>query len=171
MFKDYYAILDTSFVSTQDEIKSAFKKQALKWHPDRNKEQDANLRMQNINEAYLILKDVEAKTLYDKEYKIFKNYNIEQQENKYSSDKTEKQNSYEYSDYEIQDETLYTWTQNAKNQAFDLAKLTLDELLGMTTAGVKAAVQATKEGLAFQAGCLIFVGILLLIILILGGIK
>ena len=36
MFIDYYALLEVDFNATSEEIKIAFKKQALKWHPDRN---------------------------------------------------------------------------------------------------------------------------------------
>jgi len=74
MFIDYYAILEVDFSATQSEIREAFKKQAIKWHPDRNTERDTTLRMQQINEAYLILKDIEARQRYDKEYKLFKQY-------------------------------------------------------------------------------------------------
>ena len=38
MFKDYYAILDIYQSATLSEIKSAYKTQALKWHPDRNED-------------------------------------------------------------------------------------------------------------------------------------
>ena len=85
MFVDYYAILEISFDATQLEIKAAYKKQALKWHPDRNIGLDTTLRMQQINEAHLILKDAEGRERYDKEYKRYKEhqrqtYNYQQQQ-------------------------------------------------------------------------------------------
>ncbi|MBX2893552.1 MAG: DnaJ domain-containing protein [Saprospiraceae bacterium] len=51
MFKDYYAILEIGNDATSEEIKSAFKKQALNWHPDRNPGVDTTSKMQVINEA------------------------------------------------------------------------------------------------------------------------
>src|SRR5690554_3642123 len=55
MFKDYYAILEIDVSASQDDIKAAFKKQALRCHPDRNIGKDTTLIMQDINEAKLIL--------------------------------------------------------------------------------------------------------------------
>ena len=57
MFKDYYEILDVPFGATDSEIKSAYKHQAIRWHPDRNPGIDVTNIMQDINEAYAILKD------------------------------------------------------------------------------------------------------------------
>ena len=60
MFRDYYAILVISQSASRVEIKSAYKKQAIKWHPDKNQGVDTTQRMQEINEAYLILNDVSS---------------------------------------------------------------------------------------------------------------
>ena len=40
MFVDYYAVLEIEITATSEEIKAAFKKQALKWHPDKNQGKD-----------------------------------------------------------------------------------------------------------------------------------
>ena len=61
MFKNCYSILNISENASMNEIKSAFKKESLKWHPDRNLDKDTTSIMQDINEAYLILKDNEAR--------------------------------------------------------------------------------------------------------------
>lgn len=55
MYKQYYDILNVKEGANEDEIKKAYKKQALKYHPDRNKEPNANEKFQKISEAYEIL--------------------------------------------------------------------------------------------------------------------
>jgi curved DNA-binding protein CbpA len=71
MFKDYYAILEVSQDTTADEIRSSYKRLALKWHPDRNVGKDVTGVMQDINEAYNVLKDENIRTRYDEQYKEF----------------------------------------------------------------------------------------------------
>lgn len=66
MAKDYYRILGVSRNATQDEIKSAFRKLALKYHPDRNPgDKDAEAKFKEINEAYEVLSNPEKRKLYD----------------------------------------------------------------------------------------------------------
>ena len=92
MFKDYYKILEVSQNATDEEIKKAFREQAIKWHPDRNQGTDTTLRMQEINEAHLILKDKEARTRYDIEYNKFKQYQEKQQKTSTEHQKTKEEN-------------------------------------------------------------------------------
>lgn len=64
--KDYYAILGVGKDSTQEEIKKAYRKLALKYHPDRNKGNPrAEERFKEINEAYAVLSDEEKRRQYD----------------------------------------------------------------------------------------------------------
>lgn len=133
MFKDYYEILEIDQYSTDEAIKSAFKKQALKWHPDRNIYIDTNSRMQDINEAYLILKDYEARQRYDKEYIKFKQFN--------SATITEDNNNKENINYEVEDEILIKWMENAKRQAVELAIQTIREVRELSFVAGKAAVK------------------------------
>ena len=65
---DYYAILGISQNATKVEIKAAFKKQSLKWHPDRNRTSDATKKMQEINEANRILSDKTLRGKYNIQY-------------------------------------------------------------------------------------------------------
>ena len=70
-FKDYYQILDLIYPSNAEDIKSAYRRQSLQWHPDKNPETDVTQKMQDINEAYAILKNAVKKARYDKEYLQF----------------------------------------------------------------------------------------------------
>ncbi|GHO44974.1 DnaJ domain-containing protein [Ktedonospora formicarum] len=63
--KDYYTILGITHTATQAEIKAAFKRLALQYHPDRNKSADANTHMSEILEAYQVLNDPEERKDYD----------------------------------------------------------------------------------------------------------
>ncbi len=65
MKRDYYEVLGLTKSATQADIKSAYRKLALKYHPDRNKEVDAEEKFKEINEAYEILKDTKKKQAYD----------------------------------------------------------------------------------------------------------
>ena len=63
--KDYYKILGISRQASQSEIKNAFRNLALKYHPDRNKEPNANETFINTYEAYEIVSKEHSKKLYD----------------------------------------------------------------------------------------------------------
>ena len=64
--KDYYSVLGVNKSSSEDEIKKAYKKLALKYHPDRNKnDKKAEEKFKEINEAYQVLGDSERKNQYD----------------------------------------------------------------------------------------------------------
>ena len=63
--KDYYDILGISHDANDQAIKKAYHKQALKWHPDRNKSPEAEDKFKDIAEAYAILKDPEKRARYD----------------------------------------------------------------------------------------------------------
>ena len=64
---DYYDILGVSKGASAEEIKKAYRKQALEWHPDRHKDEKeaAEKRFKEINEAYQILSNPQKKTAYD----------------------------------------------------------------------------------------------------------
>ncbi len=63
--RDYYDILGVSKNASKDEIRKAYRKLALEWHPDRNKSSNANDKFKEINEAYEVLSDPKKKETYD----------------------------------------------------------------------------------------------------------
>ncbi len=63
--KDYYEILGVPRNATKEEIKRAYRRLALQYHPDRNKSPDAEEKFKEISEAYAVLIDDEKRKLYD----------------------------------------------------------------------------------------------------------
>ena len=63
--KDYYKILSIESNANAEEIKKAYRKLALKYHPDINKSSMANDNFMQINEAYRVLIDDQKRKLYD----------------------------------------------------------------------------------------------------------
>jgi curved DNA-binding protein CbpA len=130
MFKDYYAILEISSLATLSEIRTAYRRQAIKWHPDKNLGVDTTEQMRLIIEAKLLLTDEEARIRYDKEYARYTSIQnqmpiepevtIKKQEvNKQYS--TEQNNGSGikngHFDYQVEDEILKKWMENARKQA------------------------------------------------------
>ncbi|KAK7099703.1 dnaJ homolog subfamily B member 1-like [Littorina saxatilis] len=66
MGKDYYKILGTAKGASDDEIKKAYRKMALKYHPDKNKSPGAEDKFKEIAEAYDVLSDPKKKEIFDK---------------------------------------------------------------------------------------------------------
>lgn len=63
---DYYDILAVSRNASDDEIKKAYRRMAMKYHPDRNKgDTDAEVKFKEAKEAYEVLSDSQKRTLYD----------------------------------------------------------------------------------------------------------
>jgi DnaJ-class molecular chaperone len=157
MFKDFYSILDIPCTTDKNEIKSAYRKQAIKWHPDKNPGVDTTKRMQEINEAKLILLDDEAKERFDREYNKFYQYvrdkaasqsrnqehtRQEKAQPKYEPEQhtnREKENNSttqeDFSNYTFDDEILKRWMENARKQAAENVKSMIIEFQESTIRG------------------------------------
>jgi len=66
MGKDYYSILGISKTASDDEIKKAYRKLALKYHPDKNKAAGAEAKFKEVAEAYEIISDPKKREIFDK---------------------------------------------------------------------------------------------------------
>jgi molecular chaperone DnaJ len=65
MKRDYYEVLGVSKEATPDQIKAAYRKLALQYHPDRNKSPGTEEKFKEISEAYAVLSDNTKRSLYD----------------------------------------------------------------------------------------------------------
>lgn len=152
MLKDYYKILDIPVNATPEEIKQAFRKQAIHWHPDRNPNIDTTRQMQDINEAYLILKDTEARARYDIEYQRFNHFRQQQQEHQKEQDKTKhkekeqtNQQQHTATDYTVADDVLKRWMDNAQRQAIALAQQTIKDMKGVAGAAASGCASGVIQ--------------------------
>lgn len=141
MFKDYYKILGISSSATAGEIKAAYRAMSIKWHPDKNPDVDVTSAMQDINEAYALLKDPARRMRYDVEYQEFIRQSIQKQPTQYESNSSYE--SWDY-DYSVHDETLKNDIQAARQYAKDLVSKFLMELKGASKDAAKGAWNNAK---------------------------
>lgn len=66
MGKDYYKILGILKGASEDDVRKAYRKMALKFHPDKNKSAGAEEKFKEIAEAYEVLSDKRKREIYDK---------------------------------------------------------------------------------------------------------
>jgi curved DNA-binding protein CbpA len=101
MKEDYYDILEVGKDATQEEIKKQYRKLALKYHPDRNKDnlKESEEKFKKINEAYKVLSDSKKKEQYDHWNQNKKNqnsYNYQEEVYDYYDSENEKKSYYYY---------------------------------------------------------------------------
>lgn len=72
--KDYYKILGLNKENSLQDIKKQYRKLSMEYHPDRNKDPNAEDKFKEINEAYSILNDNEKKYKYDMEFNMFQGF-------------------------------------------------------------------------------------------------
>src|SRR5258707_14622878 len=63
---DYYRVLGVERGADEEELKKAYRKMAMQYHPDRNNEPDAEARFKELTEAYEVLRDPEKRAVYDR---------------------------------------------------------------------------------------------------------
>src|SRR5580698_8009115 len=64
-YRDYYKILGVERAATADQVKTAYRRLARKYHPDVSKEKNAEERFKEVQEAYEVLKDPEKRAAYN----------------------------------------------------------------------------------------------------------
>lgn len=157
MFKDYYKILGIPTSATPDEIRSAYRYLCKQWHPDINTDADATAKMQDINEAYLILKDPIKRQRYDEEYARFKAYeqrkgresreesqtnNNQAEQHKTSSSQHRSYQRYRYYEYDIKDDFVRRDVDEARKKAEDY----INELINSLKDSSRKAAKGALEG-------------------------
>ncbi|MBI4338040.1 MAG: molecular chaperone DnaJ [Chloroflexi bacterium] len=63
--RDYYEVLEVTRDASEEEVRKAYRRLALEWHPDRNRNPEAAERFKEISEAYQVLSDPEKRRSYD----------------------------------------------------------------------------------------------------------
>ncbi len=136
MFKDYYSILGIPENATPEQIKAAYRTQALKWHPDKNPDRDTTEQMKDINEAYSILSNADTRARYDKEYQFYQ-YAYQKSSSQQTSTSAE-------DDYDIQDDQLKQDIKKARMAAEEYVKEFYANLKNDTANAAKGAWDGAK---------------------------
>ena len=135
--KDYYFILKISWAAEPREIQSAYYRLARSHHPDVSDDRDATKRMQDINEAYYILKDAAKRERYDAEYHLYREW-LKQNaaESAPQSEDASRRQS-----YHMKDDVLRSWIEEAVSRASELGKQAIRDTGQMATESVKEGAQ------------------------------
>lgn len=164
MFKDYYQILEILYPSSTEEIKKAYRCMSLKWHPDKNPTKNVLEKMQDINEAYAILKDKDKKQRYDNEYIKFintKSFNYHEEKYNTSTDSANNTHYKEWSyDYNVKDDILNDDIKAAR----EYAKKLVNEFIKNLKLNSKIAAKGAIENSFRYTIAWIIAGIILAII-------
>ena len=149
MFKDYYKILNIPQNATKDEIRVAYRNLCKQFHPDINSDADATAKMQDINEAYELLKDPLKRQRYDEEYARFTTYKqtannatSSSQDAHQTSQSSNGRKSYTYESYDIQDEYVKRDVDEARKKAEDY----INELISSMGESAKKAAKGAWDG-------------------------
>lgn len=134
MLPDYYKVFGLTKTAPKEEIKKRYRELAKKYHPDVNKSADATAKMQEIQEAYYILNDDEARNRYNFQYD--KVYGKKEEEFNNQSKRNERKHEHsEQRSYQFDDPILEKWILNAKRQAVDFVKNIYRDTKGIAASG------------------------------------
>lgn len=162
MIPNHYLTLRVTNTSSKSDIKKAYRKLALEFHPDRNRNSDAHEKFIEINEAYLILSDEEARIKYDREfYAFYKTSNNE----KFTNNK-ENFSNHSNQDYKkttstesiFKDEDLNYWTKNARKQAEEFANMAFNEFSKLLIGVVKETGFQLGNSILLMLGAFLSLG-------------
>lgn len=107
--KDYYKILDVNYNATAIEIKKSYRKLAIKYHPDKNKNsKESEEIFKKISEAYEILSNKEKRRVYDSSY--------HSKNGKFNEKKEDKRQEYKSKEEEVTPLSFLIFFQNLKNK-------------------------------------------------------
>lgn len=144
MIPNHYKTLRVDRYASKEEIKKAYRKLALQWHPDKNKSPDAHNMFIEINEAYLILSDDEARAKYNIEHDFYFAPQTEPKEKTVfgeyeyvNSDSSNNQKS------RYKDPDLNNWTTSAKKQAEKYAAMSFSDFAKLIG---EVIVETGKQG-------------------------
>ena len=167
MFKDYYEILGVGLYATDAEVKSAYRQQAAKWHPDRNPGRDVTDMMININEAYEILGNPVTRKKYNKEYLLFKQVVTERHQTAQGNSQAHTgvpHSTYSY-DYNVSDNDLNNDINNARAHA----RSKVSELMSQLKSDTRIAAEGAWENSKYLIYWFIFGLIVSLLIVAFSG--
>ena len=160
MFPDYYKRLGLNKNTTRGEIKKAYRTYALKYHPDRNKNEDAHDLFIKINEAYSILYDKQARAKYDIEYRnhfsrakaeSYNRHEYTYQKAETSEEYRKRQQSYREGQYTyeadnpFEDENLNKKAKKAKKQGAEYAAMAFVNFSNQIAGMIKSTFELIKN--------------------------
>lgn len=165
MIPNHYKTLEIEPTATKEEIKKAYRRLALKFHPDKNKSPDAHEKFIAINEAYLILFDDEARVKYDREYQYYfgqkakaENTGTHQRQQDDNKREETKSSSSKQQEPQFEDEDLNRWTKNARQQAESFAKMAFNDFANLVVGMVKETGFQLGNAFLVMLGALLSMG-------------
>jgi hypothetical protein len=126
---DYYELLGVAEKATASQIRKAYREAAKKWHPDKNPGIDTTLKMQRINEAYLVIGDAVSRSQYDRELEHYREEcRIPRASETWSNETTafrytgQGNENKAQTEYHIRDPNLSQKINEARQKAYEMAK-------------------------------------------------